>query len=153
MFGRQGCASDVESMLAAGLLVFGSETVGKLRAVVGEDLIDLDGRSQLESTQEIDAACLGHVAVDVHENPARCTVDSDEQIAARGLIRHLWKVLDVDVNEAGFVVLESLFRRDLLSLGRRNQVRQARHAFTLEQARSLCTKQRPATARNMIARY
>ena len=120
MFGGQSCAGDVESMLAAGFLVFGGETVSKLRAVVGEDLADLDGRSQLEPTQEIDAARLGHVAVDVHENPARRTVDGDEQVASRGLVRHLRQVLDVDVDEAGFVVLEGLLRRDRLSLRRRN---------------------------------
>jgi len=78
MLGRKGCAGDVESMLAAGLLVFGSETVGKLRAVVGQDLADFYGRSQLESTQEINAACIKHTAVEMHENPARCTVDGDE---------------------------------------------------------------------------
>ena len=127
----KGCASNVESVLAAGLLVFGSETVGKLRAVVGEDLIDLDGRRQLEPTQEIDTARLRHIAADVHENPARCPVDSDKEVTPRGLVRRLRQILDVDVNEAGFVVLESLFRRDLLSLGRRNQVCQSRHAFTL----------------------
>jgi hypothetical protein len=95
MLGRQGCASDVEGMLAAGFPVFGDETVGKLRAVVGQDLADLDGRSQLEPTQEIDAARLGHVAVDVHENPAGGTVDGDEKIAPRGLVGHLRQVLDV----------------------------------------------------------
>jgi len=46
-------------VLAAGLLVFGGETVGELRAVVGQDLADPDGRSQFEPTQEIDAARLG----------------------------------------------------------------------------------------------
>jgi len=52
MFGRQGCASDVEGVFAAVLFVFGSETVGKLRTVVGEDLADLDGRSQLETRRK-----------------------------------------------------------------------------------------------------
>jgi len=43
-------------VLAAGLFVFGSETVGKLRTVVSQDLADFDGRSQLEPLQKIDAA-------------------------------------------------------------------------------------------------
>jgi hypothetical protein len=35
-------------VLAAGLLVFACETVGKLRAVVGQDLADLDGRIKFD---------------------------------------------------------------------------------------------------------
>ena len=49
-------AQATSKALAAGLLVFGGEAVGKLRAVVRQDLADPDGRSQLEPTQEIDAA-------------------------------------------------------------------------------------------------
>ncbi|OMP13621.1 F0F1 ATP synthase alpha subunit [Corchorus olitorius] len=120
-------------MLTAGLLVLGGETVGELRAVVGEDLADLDGRSQLQATQEIDAAFLCHVAVDVHEDPARSTVDGNEQVAARGLVRHLRQILDVDVNEAWLIVLEGLFRRDCFALGLRNHIFQTRHAFALEE--------------------
>jgi len=41
---RQCGASHVEGVLAARLLVFGGETVGKFRAVVGQDLADLDRR-------------------------------------------------------------------------------------------------------------
>lgn len=104
---------------------------GKLRAVVSEDLADLDGRSQLEPTQKTETAGFGHVTVEVHENPARCTVDGDEQVASRGLVRHRRQVLDVNVGKAGFVVLEGLLWRDLLSLVRGNQVRQARYALTL----------------------
>jgi len=114
---------DVESMFTARLLVFSSEAISKLRAAVGQDLADFDGGSKLEPTQKIHAARLGHVAVDVHENPACCPVDGDEQIAARGFGWHLRQVLDIDVGEAGFVVLEGLLRRDLLALGRGNQVR------------------------------
>lgn len=113
------------------LLVFVGEAVGILRAVVGQNLADSDGGSQLEVPKEINAAFLGHIAVYVHEYPARCTVDCDKQIAAGGLVRHLWQVLDVDVDEATFVVPGGLLRRDLFSLGRRNQAGQARHALTL----------------------
>jgi hypothetical protein len=45
MLGRDGRAGYVECMPAAWLLVFGGEAVGKLRAVVGQDLADLDWRS------------------------------------------------------------------------------------------------------------
>ena len=84
MPGRQGCASDVEGVLATGFLVFVGETVGKLRAVVSQDLAELDGRSQLEPTQEFNVARLGHVAIDVHYNPARnrCTSSRLSHFAA-----------------------------------------------------------------------
>ncbi|WP_373896801.1 hypothetical protein [uncultured Massilia sp.] len=93
MLGRQACAGDVESMFAAGLLVFVGEAAGKLRDVVGEDLIDFDRRGQLEPTQKINTACLSHISIDMHENPACCTIDGSEQIAARGLVLHLWQYL------------------------------------------------------------
>jgi len=47
MLGRQGCAGDVESMLAARFLVFGSEAISKLRAVVCQDLAEFDGEASL----------------------------------------------------------------------------------------------------------
>lgn len=134
VLGRQCGASHVEGVLATRLFVFGGETVGKLRAVVGQDLADLDGRGQLQAAQEIDAALVGHVAVDVHEDPAGSAVDGDEQVAARGLVRHLRQVLDVDMNKAWFVVFEGFFGSDRFALGLRDHVFKTRHAFALEQA-------------------
>lgn len=61
----------IERMMAAGLLVFGRESIGELRAVVSADLADFDGRGQLQPAQEIDSAAIRHVAVDVQEHPAR----------------------------------------------------------------------------------
>jgi hypothetical protein len=55
--------------------------IGVQRAVVGQYLVDLDRRSELQTAQEIDAAFVSHVAVDVHENPARSTIDGHEEIA------------------------------------------------------------------------
>lgn len=135
MLGRQGCAGQVEGVLAAGLLVPGGETVGGLRAVVDQDLADPDGRGQLQAAQEIDTAVLGHVAVDVHEDPAHGAVDGDEQVAARGLDRHLGQVLDIDMNEARLVALEGLLRLNRFAFGFRDHVFKTRHPFALEQAR------------------
>jgi len=69
----------------------------------------------------------------MHEDPARGAVDGDEQVAARGLARHLRQVLDVDVDEARLRVLEGRFRRDRFALGLRDDILEARHAFALEQ--------------------
>lgn len=107
----------VEGAPAAGLLVLRREAVGELRAVVGQDLGDLDRRGQLETAQEVDAAVLGHVAVDLQEHPARGAVDGHKQVAARGLVGHLRQVLDVDRQEARLVVLEGLLGRDRFTLG------------------------------------
>lgn len=41
MLGRQGSAGNVESMFAARFLVFGSEAISKLRAVVGQNLASI----------------------------------------------------------------------------------------------------------------
>jgi hypothetical protein len=116
-------------MLAAWLLVFHGEAVGELRAIVCEDLRDFDRRRPLEPAQKIDAAVVGHVAVDVQENPTRRAVDGHEQIAAGCLVGHLRQVFDVDVNEARLIVLERLLGRDRLSLGRGNDILQPCHAF------------------------
>jgi hypothetical protein len=37
------------------------------------------------------------VALDLHEHPARCTVNGHKQIAPAGLVGHLGQVLNIDV--------------------------------------------------------
>src|SRR5450830_978579 len=69
----------------------------------------------------------------MQEHPTRGAVDGHEQIATRGFVWHLRQVFDVDVNKAGFVVLEGLLGRDRFSLGLGNHIFQAGHAFALEQ--------------------
>ena len=135
MFGRNSRAGNVKCMLAAGLLVFGSEAVRELGTIVCQDFADFDGRGQFESKQEIDAALVRHVAIDVHENPARCAINGDKQVTAGSLIRHLRQVFDVNVDEARLVVLESFFWRNRFALGLGNDVFQARHAFALQETR------------------
>lgn len=88
----------------------------------------------LETAQEIDAAGVAHVMVNMQEDPARGAVDRHEHLAAGSLVGPLRKVLDVDVNKAGLVVLEGLLGLDRFPLRCRNDVFQARHAFALEQA-------------------
>jgi hypothetical protein len=102
----------IECMLSTGRLVFHREPVGKLRAIVGQDFSDVDGRSDLQSPQEVDAAFVGHVAIDGQKHPARGAVNGHEQISTRCLVWHLWHVFDVDVNEAWLIVLEGLFWRE-----------------------------------------
>lgn len=65
-------------MLATGLLVFHREPVGKLRAVVEQDFSDLDWRGALEAAQEVDAAAVGHIAIDVQKHPTRGAVDGHD---------------------------------------------------------------------------
>lgn len=108
--------------------------VRPLRAVIGQDLADLDGRGQLQTAQEIDAAFVRHVAVDVHEDPARGAVDGDEQVTARVLVRHLRQILDVDMDKAWLVVFEGLLGRDGFAFDLWDHVFKARHALALEQA-------------------
>ena len=136
VFDAHGGADFIEGVLATGLPVLCCEAVGELRAVVGQQFNDLDRRGQLEPAQEVDAAFVCHVTVDMQEHPTRGAVDGHEQIAARGFVWHLRQVFDVDVNKAGFVVLEGLLGRDRFSLGLGNDIFQAGHAFALEQTRN-----------------
>lgn len=48
----------------------------------------------------------------MHEDPAGCAVDSNEKVAAGGLVRDLRQVFDVDVEEARIAVLEGLLGLD-----------------------------------------
>ena len=99
-------------MPPAGFLIFGlgSETVGELAAVVGEQFDDLDGAGSAPWPGNRRSA-LALIGIDFNEYPACSTVDRYEQIAPCRLVRHLWQVLDIDVDEAEFLVLEGLFRR------------------------------------------
>ena len=89
----------------------------------------------MDLRQEIDAAEVGLICVKLDENPARGAVDGHEQVATRCLAWHLWQVFDVDVNEARLIVLGGFFFARAFRLLLRDDVLQARHAFTLEQAR------------------
>ena len=136
VFDTHGGADFIEGVLATGLPVLCCEAVGELRTVVSQQFDDPDRRGQLEPAQEVDAAFVCHVTVDMQEHPTRGAVDGNEQIAARGFVWHLRQVFDVDVNKAGFVVLEGLLGRDRFSLGLGNDVFQAGHAFAFEQTRN-----------------
>ena len=97
VFNTHALADLVEYVLAAGLLVFAGEAVRELRAIVGQDFDDLDRRGILQAAQEIDAAGVTHVVVDVQEHPARGAVNGHEQITARRFIRHVWTADQVKV--------------------------------------------------------
>jgi len=72
-------ASHVEYVFAAGRLVFGSKTVDKLRAVIDQYLGSLDWRSEPKPTQEVNAAPVHHIAINVHEHPARGAGDGHKR--------------------------------------------------------------------------
>nr|GEU28666.1 hypothetical protein [Tanacetum cinerariifolium] len=86
---------------------FAGESVRELRAIVRQDLADLDGRSFLQPTQKIDAAGVAHVVINVQEDPARGAIDNHKQIATGRLVGHLRQLLDVDLNKAWLIVLEA----------------------------------------------
>jgi len=75
--------------------------------------------------------------MDVHQDPARGVIDGNEHVATRGLIGHLRKVIDIDVERARLVVFKRLLQCDRFALNLRNYMHQARHAFALEQARDV----------------
>ena len=77
-------AQAVKHMLATGyslavvIFLLAGKAVGELAAIIGEQFDDLDGTRRLHLGQEFDAAALCLVGIDVHVDPAGCTVDRDE---------------------------------------------------------------------------
>lgn len=89
-------------MLAAGnpvagfrVLFLAGKAVGELAAIVGEQLDDGDRTGFVELDQEVNAAAVGLVGIYLHEDPARGTVNRDEQVTALSFVGHLRQVLDI----------------------------------------------------------
>ena len=89
-------------MLAAGnpvarfrVFFLAAKAVGELAGIVGEQLDDGNRTGFVELDQEVGAAAVGLVGVNLHEDPARGAVDGDEQVTAFGFIGHLRQVLDI----------------------------------------------------------
>ena len=121
----------IEHVTACGTLVFTGKPIRELAAVVSENLLNLHRRGQLETAQEVGTADFGLVAVDAEVHPARRPVDGDKQIATLGLIGHLWQVFDVDVQEAGLIVLEG-FERGWLAFNHGLKALQVRDAVAAQ---------------------
>ena len=62
----------------------------------------------LQAVQEVHAAVLALIRINVHEHPACGPVDGNEQIAPGLLVRYLRQVLGAHVHEAWFIVLDVL---------------------------------------------
>lgn len=71
----------------------------------GEPMLDAQGRQKSACR----ARCLG--GLELHEHPARGTVNGHEQVAALGLIGHLRQVLHVQVHKARLIGRKRLVRR------------------------------------------
>lgn len=71
MLDSQVCTSLVACVITARPLVFRGKIVRKLRFVIGKYLGNLDRRSQFQTPQKVDAAIVRHIAINVHEHPAR----------------------------------------------------------------------------------
>lgn len=99
----------VKGVLARGLALTGSaEPVGKLLAVVGEDLADFE-RGLLNEVLEEAPGGVGRLrCCDLEEDPPGGPVDSHEEVFVAGFVRHLGQILDVNMDVAGRVILEGL---------------------------------------------
>ena len=102
MLDPQLLASHVKRVLAAGnpvagfrVLFLAGKAVGELAAIVGEQLDDGDPTGFVVLDQEVGAAAVGLVGVNLHEGPARGAVNRDEQVTAFDFVRHLRQVLDI----------------------------------------------------------
>ena len=105
-----GDTAHIKRVTACGSPGLGCEAIGELSIVVGEQLDDLHGRSQMQLLQEMDRTGFGLVRIDADMHPARGTVDGHEEVAALALVGHLGQVLDINVHEARLIVFEGLAR-------------------------------------------
>lgn len=108
MLDAQSSATHVEGMFVAGGARLLLEAIGEAGAVVGEQLDDAHRSGVVQSIDEVDGTVGFHVGVNADEDPARSPIDGYVEVAALCLVGHLRQVLDVDVYEAWFVVLEGL---------------------------------------------
>ena len=133
MLDLKAFAAFVEGMPARGGSGLAGEAVGELAAVIGQDLADFHRRRLVQTPEEIAAAGLALIGVDVDEHPPRGSVDCNEEVAPAALVGHLGQVLDVDVDEPGLVVLEGLGRGHD-ALGNDQQLAQPGHAVATQAA-------------------
>ncbi len=92
-------------------LAGGAEAVGKLLAVVGEELVDGKGSLIDQALEEAAGGGCRLILEDFHVNPAGCAINGGEQIRALVRVRHLRQVFDVHMHEAWLIRLEPLHRR------------------------------------------
>lgn len=141
VFDHEVFAKYVERVLAGGDAVAGDgvfflarEAVCELATIVGEQLDDVDRAGVFHLDQEVGAAAIGLVGIDLHEHPARRAVDRDEQIAPRCFVWHLWQVLDIYMDKARLVVLERLLGHRFVAWQDGHQIAQVGHAMAAQAA-------------------
>ena len=100
MLDGQLLAREIKDMLARSSFARAGRAVRELAAVVRQKRLDHHRCDASEASQEVRAAGLGLVAVSAKVDPSRGPVDGHEQVPALRLVSHLWRVLDVHVDEA-----------------------------------------------------
>ena len=91
-------------------LAGGTKAIGKLFAIIGQHLLDLEGRFIDEPLEKFGGIFRRLFAQDFHVNPAGGAVNGHEQIAMRGLVWHVRQLLDVGVNESRLIILKGFLR-------------------------------------------
>jgi hypothetical protein len=106
---RCSISNSVELVFARrGALAQTEEAICELLAIIREDGADPDRTGALQVMQE--AACIGGgLGLEyADEDPSGRPVDSDQQVAARGFVRHLRQILHVDVHPLGTLLRNAL---------------------------------------------
>ena len=86
------------------------EPIGELFSVIGQCFGDPDRAGPMQIAQEPSGIRGRLGGQDAHEHPPCRPVDGHVQVTPGRLVRHLWQILHVDMQEAGFVGLEGLAR-------------------------------------------
>ena len=109
MFDRVGRTDPIEAMAPGGFtLTGGTEAVGELFAIIGQDFGDREGRLGDQALQESGGIVSGFLREDLDIHPARGPIDGGKQILSAVLVRHSGQVLHIDMDNARLVVLEGL---------------------------------------------
>jgi len=96
-------------MISTGLMFMrGKQSIGELFSVVGEQSGDLDRTCFVQGIQKAAGAGRTLVLCDLHTHPARCPINRHKQVASRGLVSHLRKILDVYLHDARHVAFKGL---------------------------------------------
>jgi hypothetical protein len=133
MFNGVGVALDIKGVAPRSLLAGRGKAVGELAAAVRQNGLDHHRCHSPQAAHKVGAAGLGLVAVGAKVHPACGPVDGAEELTPAGLIGHLRQVFDVNVHDAGLVVVEGLLGLDL-AFHHRHQTCERGHAVAHQTA-------------------
>ena len=128
----------IEGVLTTGLVVTLEEAIGELGAVVGQEFGEGEGGFGPKLFEKGGGTSRRLFRMDLQVHPAGGSIDGDKQVPPLGFSWKLRQILDIDMDKAGFIVLEGLVRCwwTFLSRPQSRQIRDPMAAETAIQSRT-----------------